>query len=220
LSLVLAAVGGADTKSREALADLCRLYWQPLYAFVRRRGYGHEEAQDLTQSFIARVLEKNVLREFRQERGRFRSFLLASLKNFLANEHDAERTLKRGGAAGRLPISQIELADDATPERIFEKQWALALVNRVLSQLRDEFQREGKGERFDTLRGCLTADDDRLPYRQIGRQLEMSEGAVKVAIHRLRRRFHEALRAEVSMTVTEERAISEEIRHLLAALQD
>jgi RNA polymerase sigma-70 factor (ECF subfamily) len=218
LSLVLAAAGKADVRSEQALGDLCRIYWQPLYTFVRRRGYGHEEAQDLTQSFIARVLEKDVLSEFQQERGRFRSFLLASLKNFLANERDAERRLKRGG--GSLPISQIEPTDDATPERIFEKQWALALVNRVLSQLSEEFQREGKGERFETLRGCLTGDDARLPYRQIAKQLEISEGAVKVAVHRLRRRFHEALREEISMTLTEGREISEEIRYLLAALQN
>ena len=220
MSLVLAAAGMADAKSEEALADLCRIYWQPLYMFVRRLGYSHEESQDLTQSFIVRLLEKDVLNAFQQVRGRFRSFLLASLKNFLANERDAERRLKRGGAAESLPISQIELVDDETPERIFEKQWALALVNRVVSKLRDEFQREGKVERFDKLRGCLTGDDACLPYRQIARQLGMSEGAVKVAVHRLRRRFHEALREEISMTVTEEREISEEIRHLMAALQN
>ena len=219
LSLVLAAARKADAKSEEALAELCRIYWHPLYTFVRRSGYGHEEAQDLTQSFIARMLEKDVLSEFQQVRGRFRSFLLASLKNFLANERDAERRLKRGGGGERLPISQIEPADDSTPERIFEKQWALALVNRVLSQLQEEFERERKGERFETLRGCLTGDDAHLPYRQIARQLETSEGAVKVAIHRLRRRFHEALREEISMTLTEGREISEEIRYLLAALQ-
>ena len=219
LSLVLAAADAANTQCGEALAALCRTYWQPLYAFVRRRGYGHEEAQDLTQSFIARVLEKKVLGEFQRERGRFRSFLLASLKNFLANAQDAEHAQKRGGAAPQLPISQIELADDATPEKIFEKQWALALVNRVLSQLQEEFRREGKSDRYGPLRAGLMGDETRVPYREIGRQLEMSEGAVKVAIHRLRRRFHEALREEISMTVTEEREISDEIRHLLAALQ-
>jgi RNA polymerase sigma-70 factor (ECF subfamily) len=198
---------------------LCRVYWQPLYAFVRRRGYGHEDAQDLTQSFIARVLEKKVLREFQRERGRFRSFLLASLKNFLANERDAEQAQKRGGAAPQVPISQAEPRDDASPDRIFEKQWALALVNRVFSQLQEEFSREGKADRFGRLSAYLTGDESRLRYRESARELDMSEGAVKVAIHRLRRRFHEALREEISMTVTEEREISEEIRHLLSALQ-
>jgi RNA polymerase sigma-70 factor (ECF subfamily) len=220
LSLVLAAARVADAKSAEALAELCRIYWQPLYMFVRRLGYSHDEAEDLTQSFIVRLLEKDALNAFQQVRGRFRSFLLASLKNFLANERDAGRRLKRGGAAESLPISQTELADVATPERIFEKQWALALVNRVVSKLRGEFEREGKGERFDKLRGCLTGDDARLPYREIARQLEMREGAVKVAVHRLRRRFHEAFREEISMTVTEEREVSEEIRHLMSALQN
>jgi RNA polymerase sigma-70 factor (ECF subfamily) len=219
LSLVLAAAREPNTQCGEALAALCRIYWQPLYAFVRRRGYGHEEAQDLTQSFIARVLEKNVLREFQRERGRFRSFLLASLKNFLANEKDAEQAKKRGGAAPQVPISQIELRDDATPEKIFEKQWASAVLNRVLGQLQEEFGREGKSDRFGPLSACLTGEEDRVRYRQLARQLDMSEGAVKVAIHRLRRRFHEALREEISMTVTEDGDISDEIRYLLSALQ-
>jgi RNA polymerase sigma-70 factor (ECF subfamily) len=219
LSLVLAVAAEPDAQYGEALGALCEIYWQPLYAFIRRRGYGHEAAQDLTQSFIARLLEKKVLREFRQERGRFRSFLLASLKNFLANERDAEQAQKRGGAAQQVPISQIELLDDTSPDAIFEKQWAVALVNRVFSQLQEEFRREGKADRFGRLSVGLTGDESRVRYREIARQLGMSEGAVRVAIHRLRRRFHEALRDEISMTVTEEREISEEIRHLLSALQ-
>jgi RNA polymerase sigma factor (sigma-70 family) len=220
LSLVLAAAGGPGSQQDEALAELCRTYWQPLYAFVRRRGYSHEEAQDLTQSFIARILEKKVLRQFQQGRGRFRSFVLASLKNFLANDWDAEHAEKRGGAARQVPISQIELQDEATPEKIFEKQWALALLNRVLAKMQQEFRQEAEGERFARLSRCLLGDGAPARYREIGRQMDMSEGAVKVAVHRLRRRFHEMLREEISLTVTEERDISEEIRYLLAALQN
>jgi RNA polymerase sigma-70 factor (ECF subfamily) len=159
LSLVLAAAAESDTLYGEALATLCRIYWQPLYSFVRRRGYGHEEAQDLTQSFITRMLEKKVLREFQRERGRFRSFLLASLKNLLANARDAWQAQKRGGAATQVPISQTELRDDDSPDRIFEKQWALALVNRVFSQLQEEFRREGKADRFARLTAYLTGDE-------------------------------------------------------------
>jgi RNA polymerase sigma-70 factor (ECF subfamily) len=219
LSLVLVAAGEPDDASREALATLCRAYWQPLYEFVRRRGYSHEEAQDLTQGFIARVLEKNALRAFQQERGRFRTFLLASLKNFLANQRDAAHTLKRGGDASTVPISRIELPHDITPEKLFEKQWALALVHRVLGRLQEEARGAGRIDRFARLSACLVGDESRMPYAQLARELDMSEGAVKVAIHRLRRRFHEALREEISMTVTEERDISDEIRYLLAALQ-
>ena len=219
LSLVLAAAEQSNAQSGDAFAALCRIYWQPLYMFIRRRGYGHEEAQDLTQSFIARILEKNVLRQFQRERGRFRSFLLASLKNFLTNEWDASQAQKRGGGAPPVPISQIELQDDDTPEKIFEKQWALALLQRVFAQLQDEFRREGQSDRFGRLSSCLLGDESSLPYGQVARQLHMSEGAVKVATHRLRRRFHEMLREEICMTVAEERDISDEIRYLLSSLQ-
>jgi RNA polymerase sigma-70 factor (ECF subfamily) len=219
LSMVLAAAGESNAHSVDALAALCRIYWQPLYRFIRRRGYRHEEAQDLTQSFITRILEKNLLRQFQRERGRFRSFLLASLKNFLTNEWDAAQAQKRGGGAPQVPISQIELQDDDTPEKIFEKQWALALLQRVFAQLQEEFRREGQSDRFGRLSSCLLGDESSLRYRQVARQLDMSEGAVKIAIHRLRRRFHETLREEISMTVTEERDISDEIRYLLSSLQ-
>lgn len=218
LSLVLAAAGMGGPQSQEALGELCRLYWQPLYAFVRRRGYSHDEAQDLTQSFITRLLEKGVLRNFQRERGRFRSFLLVALKSFLANEYDAAQAQRRGGATTAVPISQIELRDDATPDRIFDKQWALALLSRVMSQLREEFDREGKSNRFGRMSAYLIGED-RMRYQDLARELEMSEGAARVAVHRLRRRFHEALREEISMTVTEEGDIGGEIRYLLSAMR-
>ena len=228
ISLVRAAAGGPDRRSREALATLCGLYWYPLYAYVRRRGHDAEEAQDLTQGFIARLLEKNSLRHFQQERGRFRSFLLAALKHFLANERDAVHTQKRGGGLAPVPLSvalhtaerryRLEPRDEMTPERIFEKQWALGLLNRVVERLREESVKSGKGQQFDLLRGCLTGDDDRIGYRDLAGRLGMSEGAVKVAVHRLRHRFHEALREEIAMTVTDPAEIGEEIRYLLTIL--
>jgi RNA polymerase sigma-70 factor (ECF subfamily) len=232
ISLVRAAAGGSDRQSREALATLCGLYWYPLYVYIRRLGHDAEEAQDLTQGFIARLLEKNSLRHFQQERGRFRSFLLASLKHFLANERDAVRAQKRGGGLAPVPLSvalhtgerrynlepSVEPRDEMTPEKIFEKQWALGLLNRVLERLREESAASGKREQFDHLRGCLTGDDDRIGYRELAGKLGMSEGAVKVAVHRLRRRFHETLREQIAMTVTDPNEIGQEIRYLLAVL--
>jgi RNA polymerase sigma-70 factor (ECF subfamily) len=209
LSLVLAA-----PRSQQALAELLRIYWPPLNAFVRRQGYSEDAAKDLTQSFVAHLLEHGGLRAFQRERGRFRSFLLASLKNFLANERDRAAAQKRGGGLEGVPLdSAIQPRDELTPERIFEKQWALAVLDRALERV----QKDG-GEHFERLRGYLTGEDGGVRYAQLGRELGLSEGAVKVAVHRPRRRFHEALREEIAMTVTEERQIGEELRYLLAAL--
>ena len=208
LSLVMAAAG-----SDKALADLLEIYWRPLYVFVRRQGHSEEESKDLTQGFIAHLLEKGGLREFQHQRGRFRSFLLGSLNNFLANERDRATAQKRGGGVSPVPLdSAIQPPDNLTPERIFEKQWALALLNRALERVRP-------GNHFERLRGYLTGDDDGVRYAQLGLELGMSEGAVKVAVHRLRRRFHEALREEISMTVTEESQIGGELRYLVAAIR-
>jgi len=216
LSLVLAA----SAHSKEALADLCSLYWHPLYAYVRRQGHDAEEAQDLTQSFIARLLEKNTLQKFQEQRGRFRSFLLASLKHFLANERDSARAQKRGGGQASISIdSALDPSDNLTPEKAFEKQWALGLLARVLARLREEFVQAGKREQFDRLRGHLTGDDDAIPYRDLAREMKMTEGAVKVAVHRLRQRFHDALREEISMTVAHPEDIGDEIRYLMSALR-
>jgi RNA polymerase sigma-70 factor (ECF subfamily) len=228
ISLVRAAAGGSDQRSREALATLCGIYWYPLYAYVRRCGHAADEAQDLTQGFIVRLLEKNSLRHFQEERGRFRSFLLVSLKHFLANERDAVRAQKRGGGLAPVPLSvalhtgerrySLEPRDEMTPEKIFEKQWALGLLNRVLDRLREEAAASGKPEQFDRLRGCLTGDDNRIGYRDLAGRLGMSEGAVKVAVHRLRHRFHEALRDEIAITVTHPDEVGDEIRYLLTVL--
>lgn len=228
MSLVLAAAG-SDTQAHDALEALCCAYWFPLYAYLRRQGQSAEDAQDLTQGFLARLLEKQALRRFRQERGRFRSFLLSSLKHFVANERDAAQAQKRGG--GAPVMSWEELAgngeqlyqtagrSELTPEKIFDKQWALALLQQVMERLRDEYQRSGRGEQFLRLQSYLTGNDSGVAYRQLAGELNLSESAVKVAVHRLRRRFREVLREEIGATVAHADEISDEIRYLMAVLR-
>jgi RNA polymerase sigma-70 factor (ECF subfamily) len=219
LSLVLVASANDGTHARTALEELCRLYWRPLYAYVRRQGHDAVVAEDLTQSFIARLIEKDSLRRFRHERGRFRSFLLVSLKNFLANEWDSAQAQKRGGGIAVLPLEQAgEARSNTTPDKLFERQWALDVLSRALDHVREESAKSGKSTQFELLKGYLTGGGELPSYREVGRELSMSETAVKVTVHRLRQRFHEALRHEISMTVTDEAAIGEEIRYLLAVL--
>jgi len=219
LSLVLAASADETAKARMAMGELCRIYWGPLYSYVRRHGYDAPAAEDLTQSFIARLIEKDALRQFRKDRGRFRSFLLSSLKNFLANERDAAQAQKRGGGVTTLPLENAgDARDNTTPDRLFERQWALETLNRAIDRVRNESLREGKVLQFERLKPFLTGSDELAKYRDVGAELHMNEGAVKVAVHRLRQRFHEALREEVSMTVTDDSSIGDEIRYLLTAL--
>ena len=201
------------------MGELCRIYWGPLHSYVRRHGYDAAAAEDLTQSFIARLIEKDALRQFRKDRGRFRSFLLASLKNFLANERDAAHAQKRGGGVSPLPLENAgDARDNTTPDKLFERQWALETLNRAIERVRNESVRDGKETQFERLKPFLTGNDELTRYRDVGVELRMNEGTVKVAVHRLRQRFHEALREEVSMTVTDDSSIGDEIRHLLAAL--
>jgi len=214
----ISLVRAAGAKSPEALGELCRIYWNPLYSYVRRHGYDADSARDLTQSFIARLIEKNSLEKFRSERGRFRSFLLGSLRNFLTNEHDAAHALKRGGGATLIPVDS-GIRHDETPERAFERQWALNVLARVFDHLRKESASAGNNEQFEKLRAHLTGEDDATPYKDLGAQLSMTETAVKTAIYRLRKRFHEALRREISKTVADPSDIGDEIRHLVAALR-
>jgi RNA polymerase sigma-70 factor (ECF subfamily) len=232
--MVLAAGGGAGggappTSAHDALAWLCRTYWYPLYAFVRSRGYAPEESQDLTQAFFARLLEKNVLRSADPDRGRFRSFLLASLKHFLANEWDRARAAKRGGGEPALSIEinvedaerrfGREPADVLTPERIFERNWALTLLDSVLADLRSQYHRDGKGELFDRLKGSLTGDAGGASYAEIASASGMTEGAVQVAVHRLRRRYRDLLREHICQTVASPEDVDEEIRDLFKAVR-
>lgn len=225
-SLVLAAGRTPTAKSRAALATLCEHYWYPLYAFLRRQGHSAEDAQDLTQGFFARVLEKGWLQDVRPERGRFRSFLLASLSHFVSNERDRARALKRGGPKPPLPLEietaeglyQLEPRDDLTPERIFDRRWALTLLDRVLARLKAEFHERGKGGMFETLKVFLDGDRSGDSYKEVGAALEMTEGAVKVAVHRLRRRFRDLLRDEIAQTVERADQIDDEIRHLFESV--
>jgi RNA polymerase sigma-70 factor (ECF subfamily) len=229
ISLIHAARSGEDRHAHEALSALCLAYWYPIYAFVRRLGHSADEAEDLTQGFFTRVLQKGYLNDFQAERGRFRSFLLAALKHFIANERSAARALKRGGAQTTLPLDDLlhdaerryslEPRDSLTPDRIFERQWAMAVLTRVFDQLQDEAVASGKGAQFDRLKGLLVGEDDDIGYRALAAELDTTEGALKTAIHRLRQRFKERLREEISHTVSDPADVGDEVRHLLAALR-
>jgi RNA polymerase sigma-70 factor (ECF subfamily) len=225
-TVVLAAAKGRDSPEvADAMAELCRTYWYPLYAFIRRRGYESHEAEDLTQEFFARLLERHVLVGIDREKGKFRAFLLAAAKHFLANERDRAQAQKRGG--GRAMIAwdclnaearyRLEPAHDLTPERLFERRWALALLDRVLARLQAEFDEGGKTRLFEALKGALAGGLEST-YAAIAERLGMSEVAVKVAVHRLRRRYRHLLREEIAHTVADPTEIDEEIRHLLDCL--
>ena len=213
--------------ARESLAELCNAYWYPLYAYIRRRGYGPEQARDLTQDFFARVLEKGLLAEADPARGRFRSFLRTVCAHFLANRRDREQARKRGGGRAVLPIDAadaegryaLELADGLTPERIFDRSWALTLLGRVLDQLGREYDEAGKAATFEALRGVLAGDPDAPSYAAVAARLGTTEGAARVAAHRLRRRYGELLRQEIAATLAEPAEVDDEIRDLFAALE-
>ncbi|OFW26555.1 MAG: hypothetical protein A3H97_05975 [Acidobacteria bacterium RIFCSPLOWO2_02_FULL_65_29] len=227
-SLVLAAGQKSNARSAEALASLCEMYWYPVYAFIRRQGNRAEEGADLTQEFFSRVLEKNYLHDADPARGRFRAFLCGSIRHFLSNERDRARTLKRGG--NQPPISlevetaegtyQLEPRDDLTPEKLFDRRWALILLERVLARVREEQVSAGKAGLFDHLKGFLTGDSEGVPYADVARALGMSEGAVKVAVHRLRRHFRDTLVEEIAETVSDPADIDAEIAYLLKAVSE
>ncbi len=211
---------------RCALEELAGLYWFPLYAYIRRRGHGAPQAEDLTQEFFARLVEKRVLAAADRSKGKFRSFLLASVKNFLANEWDKSQTLKRGGGRPLVALDALdaearyalEPADDLTPERLFERRWALAVLDQVLARLRQEYVARDGGELFEALKGSLAGAADTPTYEALARRLGMTEGALKVAAHRLRKRYRELLRDEISQTVASPELVDEEIRYLLGCL--
>jgi RNA polymerase sigma factor (sigma-70 family) len=223
-TLVLAAGDPHRKEARSALVSLCEGYWYPLYAWLRRRGYPADRAQDLTQEFFVRVLEGRYLDRADPEKGRFRSFLLISLKFFAADEEDRNRAHKRGGGAV-LPLEfssgedryQREPAHDETPERIFERRWALAVLDRVVERLRSEFVHHGRPEHFERLKVFLLGHSD-APYATLAREMNTSEGALKVAIHRLRKRYRELLRQEIADTVAAPGEVESELRFLAAAL--
>jgi RNA polymerase sigma factor (sigma-70 family) len=225
-SVVLAAKDDRESGAGAALEDLCSAYWPPVYAFIRRQGVDAEAARDLTQGYFARLLEKRYLDDVHPDRGRFRSFLLVSTKHFLANEWDRSRALKRGGARPPLSIDDEEieqrlredLADRRDPEQLFERRWALTLLDRALRRLGDEATDERSRARFAALRGFLTGGEDAACYSEVALALGIGEGAVKTAVYRLRRRFGELLREEVAQTVADEGQVDDELRHLLRAV--
>lgn len=225
-SEVLAAGEAASPQGDDALARLCRAYWYPLYAYVRRQGHGSADAEDLTQEFFARLLEKNFLKAATPEKGRFRSFLLIALKRFLANEWERARAQKRGGGKAPLELDavsaeeryRLEPVDEASGDRIYERRWALTLLDQVLQRLHNEAVRAGKGAQFELLKTFLYGEKSALSQTEIGAQLGLSESAVKSAVHRLRQRYREVLRQEVAHTVASPADVEDELRHLLKVL--
>lgn len=226
-SLVLAAGAGEGSGAEFALAELCRTYWYPLYAFVRRRGTDHHDAEDLTQAFFGKLLEKNYLGDASRERGRFRTFLLASLKHFLANEWDRRQARKRGGgfvfvpldagAAGRFEAEAGQVAV-GTAEEFFDRRWAGTVLERAMAELKASYHRDGRGEVFEALKPCLTEGAGAVRQTEVACVLGMEENAVNVAAHRLRQRYRKALRAEIARTVVDEGEVEEEFQHLRAVL--
>jgi len=223
-TLVIAAADARRTEARSALVSLCEGYWYPLYAYVRRRGYPADQAQDLTQQFFVRVLEGKYLDRADPEKGKFRAFILTSLKFFLADEVDRDRAQKRGG--GKVLSFEIssgeeryqrEPAHDETPERIFERRWALSMLDRVMDRLRSEFVQHGRLDHFNRLKIFLI-DQAETPYAALAAEMGTSEGALKVAVHRLRKRYRDLFRLEIAETVADATQVESELRYLAAAL--
>jgi RNA polymerase sigma-70 factor (ECF subfamily) len=226
-SLVLRAARGEAAEAGLALALLCEAYWYPVYAFVRRQGYSASDAEDLTQGYFARFLEKEFLKDVRPEYGRFRSFLLVSVRHFLSNERDRERALKRGGGRRLVSLDAAEAehsyerepVDATTPETLFERSWARAVLGRVLERLERETPAGESRARLDHLRPFLTGAEAASSYAEIAREWGVGESAVRVAVHRLRRRFAALLREEVGGTVAEEKDVDDEVRYVLTLLE-
>jgi len=223
-TLVIAAGDPHRKEASSALVSLCENYWYPLYAYLRRCGYQADEAQDLTQEFFVRVLEGRYLNRADAAKGRFRSFILTSLKFFAADERDRQQARKRGGGA-LMPLEfsageeryQREPAHDETPERIFERRWALLVLHRVVQKLRNDFVRHGRPEHFERLKVFLLGQSD-APYAALASEMNTSEGALKVSIHRLRKRYRELLREEIADTVANPAEVESELRYLAAVL--
>ncbi len=225
-SVVLSAARPESAHYQQALESLCRTYWFPLYAYLRRHGCDTHQAEDHTQAFLASLLEKHGLRLAEPKRGKFRSFLLAALKHFIANERARAGARKRGGGLKALSLDcenaeaqyALEPRDELSPEKLYERSWAMTVLDRAMTRLRDEAAGAKKQEQFDCLKTYLTASEDAAAYREAAVRLGTTEGAVKVAVHRLRKRYRELLRDEIAQTVASQDEIDEEIRHLFDAL--
>jgi RNA polymerase sigma factor (sigma-70 family) len=225
---VLAAGRGSSPQADVALEELCRSYWYPLYAFVRRQGHSREDAEDLTQGFFARLLEKNYLEGVSSDRGKFRSFLLMAFKRFVANEWDHANRQKRGG--GAMPLSldwqdadqryQIIPVDALSPDKLYDRAWAVTVLEQVITRLRDESAAEGRTRQYEQLKAFLMVGKSDIPYAQAAAALELTEGAVRVAVHRLRQRYRELLRKEIAQTLSDPAQINEEMQALFSALSE
>jgi RNA polymerase sigma-70 factor (ECF subfamily) len=223
---IVNAAGSEDSAARSALAKLCETYWYPLYAYVRRRGATPDDARDLTQGFFTFLIERRDFDSLRKERGPFRAFLLASLQHYLANDFARRTALKRGG--GTLPLSlefdgaegryQFEPADKETPQTLFERRWALTVIEKALAQVRREWEVAAKTAEFEALKSCLLGGAPAGGYAAVAKDISSTEGAVRVAVHRLRRKFQKRLREEIAETVADPSEIDDEIRYLLRAL--
>jgi len=226
-SRVLTARDGSDSDAHSALESLCQTYWYPLYVYVLRQGHDPDAARDLTQAYFAEPLHKDFPKDVEPSLGRFRSFLLASLRHFLSHERDRANAQKRGGGnctfSMEAPTLDGELggqpADDLTPEEIFERQWALTVLERALERVRLDARESGSGTQFEALKSYLTGEAGRAPYRDVAEGLGMSEGAVRAAVLRLRKRFGRALRAEIAETVADPAEVDDEIRRLLSVIR-
>ena len=224
-SVVLAAQAAHTLHAAEALENLCQTYWYPIYTFVRREGYSAADAQDLTQEFFARLLEKNYLAQVEHQKGKFRSFLLASLRHFLADQRDRARAVKRGGGADCLSLDaqsaedryRLEPVDRMDAEKIYERRWAMTLLEQALTRLRNENVAAGKVELFERLRDFVAGESD-VSCGEAATQLGLTEGAVKSALHRLRQRYRELVREEIAHTVAEPAEIDTELRYLIAVM--
>ena len=225
-SVVLAAADQETSEAAAALERLCSTYWYPLYAYVRHRGHSPEDSQDLTQEFFCRLLQKNYLAHLDPRKGKFRSFLLAAINHFLANEWDRARTLKRGGQVTFLSLDEVqaeqryqgEQLPARSPEEIYERTWAVALLDKVLGRLREETAASGQSTRFEHLKAALMGERPSLPYAELALKLGTTEPALKMAVQRLRRRYAELLREEIAHTVRGPEEVEDELRHLRAVL--
>lgn len=223
---VVVRAGGDEAEARAALETLCRAYWYPLHAYLRRRGCDPEEARDLTQAFFLHAIDANLIQRAREEKGRFRSYLLTSLQLFLASERRRERTQKRGGGAVVISIDGLEAeerfalepADLKTPEMQFDQSWALALLERVFARLGEDYVRAGRASLFEKLRPYLAGKTGLPAHETLAAELGMSAGAVGVAIHRMRRRYGELLRDEIAQTVASPAEVESELAHLLSVI--
>ncbi len=228
-SMVLKAGKGSDTTaSSTALANLCQIYWYPLYAYVRRRGHSAEDAQDLTQAFFEQLLERRSLANADPNLGRFRSYILGAMNHFLNNEWKQARAKKRGGDCQLISLDLIaaeerfdlEPVDNAAPDKAFEKQWALTLLSEVLNRLEAEYQSQNRAELFSVIKQTLAGSRESQPYEELAEKLGMNENALKVAVHRLRKRYRELIRAEIASTLDESQEVDSEMRHLFSVLAE